>query len=251
MPILFFYRRVFPHPRRSLTWAIYFAIFVTISRPFKAAKGQFIDLTRFYVALAMVNMLNDVFVLLIPFPRIVQLQMKELQKLAICGAMALESFQRRTYQLHSTIELAIGIVCACLPHLAPLAQKASARTSPSIRNKESSAGYGWRSIGNTGPERQPEFDFGANRLHGQKADDQIGLTNYVAAGGGARKPHSLESTPEDDSIVVQSSFTHTGYAELNSLVRRQCFCLLDLIKQNLTGARTLYNGGLGAEEKVN
>jgi hypothetical protein len=55
---------------------------------FSGAKGTCIDINRFFLALGILNMLNDFIVLTIPFPRIIKLQMTLRKKLAICGILA-------------------------------------------------------------------------------------------------------------------------------------------------------------------
>lgn len=103
-----FYRRVFTPLDPALKMAICFGFFVTLSYPltiwvtmanccrpvsyfwnkFSGAKGTCINVNQFVLALGIINMLNDFIVLLIPFPRIVTLQMSVRKKVAICGIMA-------------------------------------------------------------------------------------------------------------------------------------------------------------------
>lgn len=55
---------------------------------FFGAKEKCIDVKSFLLAVAVLNMVNDMVVLIIPFPRIVKLQMTRRKKFAICGIMA-------------------------------------------------------------------------------------------------------------------------------------------------------------------
>lgn len=103
-----FYRRVFTPLDPALKIAICFGFFLTLSYPltiwvtmanccrpvsyfwnkFSGAEGKCINVNQFFLALGIINMLNDFIVLLIPFPRIVTLQMSIRKKVAICGIMA-------------------------------------------------------------------------------------------------------------------------------------------------------------------
>lgn len=106
--ILCFYIRIFTPLDRYSRYAIAFGFFLTISYPivvwvtmgnccrpisfywnqFIGAKGTCIDVNTFFLALGIVNMLNDFIVLLIPIPRILKLQMTNRKKLAISAIMA-------------------------------------------------------------------------------------------------------------------------------------------------------------------
>jgi hypothetical protein len=55
---------------------------------FSATEGKCINVNQFFLALGILNMLNDFIILIIPFPRIARLQMTLRKKLAICGIMA-------------------------------------------------------------------------------------------------------------------------------------------------------------------
>lgn len=111
--ILFFYRRVFmaSHADLSLRIGIYLGFFLTLSYPiiicvtmatackpasyfwnqFGGASGTCIDTDTFFLALGIINMLNDIVVLLIPFPQIAKLQMNRRKKVAISGILAVGS----------------------------------------------------------------------------------------------------------------------------------------------------------------
>lgn len=50
--------------------------------------GKCININQFFLALGILNMLNDFIILALPFPRIIKLQMTLRKKVAICGIMA-------------------------------------------------------------------------------------------------------------------------------------------------------------------
>jgi hypothetical protein len=106
--ILFFYKRIFSPLEIYLKVALAVAGFLTISYPiviwvtmstackpvshfwtqFSGTEGNCIDVNKFFLALGIINMINDVIILVIPFPRIIQLQMSTRKKIAICAIMA-------------------------------------------------------------------------------------------------------------------------------------------------------------------
>lgn len=115
----------------------------------------------------------------------------------------------------STIEPSVAVVCACLPHLAPLARLLHRSILPSHQS-ENSGMISRRLRGESGKEhstantsggRGPTFDYGMKR---DAYDDQIRLTNYVTAGPNEGKNPSVESVSEglghDHTIAVQSGF---------------------------------------------
>lgn len=55
---------------------------------FSGTDGKCINVNRFFLTLGILNMLNDLIILIIPFPRIAQLQMTLRKESAICGIMA-------------------------------------------------------------------------------------------------------------------------------------------------------------------
>ncbi|GKZ23584.1 hypothetical protein AbraIFM66951_009857 [Aspergillus brasiliensis] len=268
--ILFFYRRVFmaSHADISLRIGIYFGFFLTLSYPiiicvtmatackpasyfwnqFGGASGTCIDTDTFFLALGIINMLNDIVVLLIPFPQIAKLQMNRRKKVAISGILAVGSFACiasivRIYSVDeftkrtdvtwtlgpvfiwSTIEPGLSIVCACLPHLAPLVRLAHIRLSSSQDSKRSRPTHPstpWRSrSGNANCNSTPAAGRRVQSVLSTKYtfdgqdDEEIGLTNRVTTSTSLRKPHSMDSvereggsTP-DQSIMVHSSFVQS------------------------------------------
>lgn len=55
---------------------------------FSDTEGECVDVNMFFLAAGIINMLNDFVILVIPFPRIIKLQMTLRKKLAVCGIMA-------------------------------------------------------------------------------------------------------------------------------------------------------------------
>ncbi|EHA25632.1 hypothetical protein ASPNIDRAFT_141890, partial [Aspergillus niger ATCC 1015] len=165
LSILFFYRRVFVvvHQPLSLRLSILFGFLLALSYPvivwvamgnccrplsyfwnqFLGASGTCVDTDTFFLATGIINMVNDIIILLIPFRQIAKLQMNRRKKIAVCLILALGGFvcvasAVRIYVLYrftqarditwmmgplfiwSSIEPSVAIVCACLPHLGPL-----------------------------------------------------------------------------------------------------------------------------------
>ncbi|BCS24829.1 uncharacterized protein APUU_41273S [Aspergillus puulaauensis] len=278
--ILFFYRRIFSPLEKPLKIALLFASFITIAYPLiiwitmaNACKplsffwtqfsgktnGKCININQFFLALGILNMLNDFIILALPFPRIIKLQMTLQKKVAICCIMAVGIFVcvASILRIHflslfmntadvtylmgpvfiwSTIEPSVAIVCACLPHLAPLARIATRSISSSFRSRRSTGkgtgtgtrGSGGRALesdhhhhhhkggnilGNRGQPFQYGFNF--NRLDSSKSkdqgldDDEIGLTNYVTAGNDTASI-APDGRAVKGEITVKSSFVQSS-----------------------------------------
>ncbi|GAD96242.1 hypothetical protein ANI_1_1100164 [Paecilomyces variotii No. 5] len=260
--ILFFYWRLFAPSSsdRLLRWSIAFCFFLALSYPiiiwitmanccrpvsfywtqFSGAKGKCIDVKKFFVALGIINMLNDIMVLAVGFPPILKLQMSRRKKTAVCGIMLLGSFVCiasivRIYYLSeftkaidvtwlmgpvfiwSTIEPCIGIVCACLPHLSPLAKLAGRKLSSSFGSSTQPSYPTTKPRSHSRPtlgaqNRSRLFSF-PDRKHGTESDE-IGLTNYVVATSHGQTANSVgseadENNIKDDRIFVQSSFVQS------------------------------------------
>ncbi|KAE9575459.1 hypothetical protein CGMCC3_g8471 [Colletotrichum fructicola] len=110
--ILLFYQRVFISRVPSFRLSLITGYFLSIAYPiviwgtmgnackplhfywdqFIGAQGTCIDLNTFYLALGIINMMNDIIVLLLPIPQILKLQMSGRKKLAVCSIMLLGSF---------------------------------------------------------------------------------------------------------------------------------------------------------------
>ncbi|CAI7650212.1 unnamed protein product [Penicillium manginii] len=263
--ILFFYKRVFSPLEMYLKVALAIAVFLTISYPiviwvtmstackpashfwtqFSGTEGKCIGVNKFFLALGIINMMNDIIILVIPFPRIIRLQMSARKKIAICAIMAVGIFACvasivRIYYLHvftnaidvtwlmgpvfiwSTIEPSVAMVCACLPHLAPLARLARQTIFTSLHSQKSKTGDSGRphhTLDRSGQEPQRKlifgsagvkFDYGLAQMKRDANDDEIGLTNYVTTNPNHTKNSSVESVSDyyhrDHTIRVQSSF---------------------------------------------
>ncbi|KAK3313996.1 pth11-like integral membrane protein [Apodospora peruviana] len=245
--ILFFYRRIFVTTDLSFRISIYLGFFLSLSYPiivwitmancckplsfywnqFSGAQGECIDSKSFFLALGIVNMLNDIFILMIPIPQIFKLQMSNKKKVAVTGILLLGSFVciasvLRIYYLAvfinaldttwvmgpvfiwTAIEPSLGIVSACLPHLGPLRHIVKEKLSGALSSghtDQGSKGTPWR-FSVRGDKKMLKL---------VDADDEIGLTNRVTAGSVLGKAHSSGSGGSEENvnagIVVQSSFT--------------------------------------------
>ena len=116
----------------------------------------------------------------------------------------------------------MAMVCACLPHLAPLVRLARQTIFTSLKSQRSKTGNSSgqnRSLGPSGQDSQgkvafgsrgAKFDYGFAQMKRDANDDEIGLTNYVTVNHNHTKNPSIESVSDeyhrDHTITVQSSF---------------------------------------------
>ncbi|KAJ5895196.1 hypothetical protein N7495_006887 [Penicillium taxi] len=121
----------------------------------------------------------------------------------------------------STIEPAVAIVCACLPHLAPLARLAHHSMATGDRQKKTASyGHTWRLQGESRRQERERYDYVLDRS-GRDEEDEIGLTSYVVAGVNESDKQSSESTDEkhmnlpDRFISVQSTFEQSTSRRLS------------------------------------
>ncbi|PYH85779.1 hypothetical protein BO82DRAFT_350596 [Aspergillus uvarum CBS 121591] len=127
----------------------------------------------------------------------------------------------------SSIEPSVAVVCACMPHLAPLARLAHRTLASKFHSRRSTTESSERprklpsgsrqgvQKGHRFSQRGPTLDFGFERLKKTANDDEIGLTNSVTAGPNHMgKPLSIESVFEMNGraqeIAVQSSFVQSS-----------------------------------------
>ncbi|OLN83274.1 hypothetical protein CCHL11_03007 [Colletotrichum chlorophyti] len=224
--ILMFYQRIFvttvPSFKISMMLGYFLSavypvvIWVTMAnacRPvsfywnqFIGAPGKCIDLNTFYLALGIINMVNDIVVLLIPIPQILKLNMSGRKKFAVCSIMLLGSFvcvasvvriwyldkfskaQDVTWMMGpvfiwSAIEPSVAIVSACLPHLAPLRRLVRHRISSTNRSGHSgpsgpsTGGTPWRSGEGTRNKSQKGagalFTYGGSRFNFGAGDGML------------------------------------------------------------------------------
>ncbi|EFX06590.1 pth11-like integral membrane protein [Grosmannia clavigera kw1407] len=256
--ILLFYQRIFPSINTAFRLSVMVGYFLSFSYPliiwvtmancckplshywnqFSGAKGKCIDVNKFFLALGIINMLNDVIILSIPIPLILSLQLSLRKKVAVTGILLLGGFvcvasALRIYYLTvfssstdltwvmgpvfiwSAIEPSIGIVCACLPHLAPLWKLFHLKVtnvSSGQKSGANSAGTPWRSTGAQPYSSNSRFAFGGDKMMKLgPSDDEIGLTNQATAGSTVGKPRSSGSGSEDNinGIIVKSTFVQT------------------------------------------
>ncbi|GKZ73649.1 hypothetical protein AnigIFM60653_010805 [Aspergillus niger] len=269
LSILFFYRRVFVvvHQPLSLRLSILFGFLLALSYPvivwvamgnccrplsyfwnqFLGASGTCIDTDTFFLATGIINMVNDIIILLIPFRQIAKLQMNRRKKIAVCLILALGGFvcvasAVRIYVLYrftqarditwmmgplfiwSSIEPSVAIVCACLPHLGPLVRLTRIRILSSQGSKgnhmpftgspwQSSRRHEGRTHWQAGIQLSPPRHVRALSSTCGVAEDEVGLAVHGTADTTAQHTPSLRSTSEcpipDHSIVVRSSLEQT------------------------------------------
>lgn len=123
-----------------------------------------------------------------------------------------------TLFIWSTIEPAVAIVTACLPHLAPMFKMATAKVKSSSGTEGAGSSGKPQRLTSLSRDRQdgrkrdrgPYFDFGTTTMGN---DDEIGLTNYVEAPPNAENNSSIASESEEPhqnrSITIKSSFVQT------------------------------------------
>mgnify|MGYP006919977732 FL=1 len=124
----------------------------------------------------------------------------------------------------STIEPSVAVVCACLPHLAPLARLAHRSILSRFHSQRtigiSSArgglhnGSGCSLKKGYDNNRAPMFDYGVDNMKKSANDDEIGLTNYITVGINEAINPSSDSISEhighNHSIAVHSSLVQSA-----------------------------------------
>ncbi|KXH34426.1 hypothetical protein CSIM01_00337 [Colletotrichum simmondsii] len=193
---------------------------------FVGEQGKCIDINTFYLALAIINMVNDVIVLLIPIPQILNLQMSGRKKAAVCSIMLLGSFvcvasivrithlstfsralditwQMGPVFIWSAIEPSIAIVSACLPHFAPLRRLVRHKISSSLGHSSGNAGGGGGPSSNSAPWRlksKQSASAGKNSSsqNGTGALFTYGGSRFNFGGGGADGKMNLGGESDDE-----------------------------------------------------
>ncbi|KPM42205.1 hypothetical protein AK830_g4328 [Neonectria ditissima] len=195
------------------------------------AEGHCINIKLFFLVLGIMNMLNDIVILIVPIPKIMQLQLSKRLKASIIGIMLLGGFvcvasTVRIYYLNglfqntdatwwmgptmawSSIEPSVAIISACLPTFAPLFRlRRSKRSTESpyyVSNSRSKMGNTVTSsirnagrLGISSPGR-------TNATHFILEDDEVELTCKVV-GGDSTSSHRSEgkrSSDDDQGIMV-------------------------------------------------
>ncbi|KAI1080804.1 hypothetical protein F5B20DRAFT_95011 [Whalleya microplaca] len=240
--ILLFYRRIFQRGSKSFFYRLYFAAFMCTGYPlaiwftmagicnpvsqfwtqFIGTQGTCVDVNAAFLTMTVINMVNDIIVLVVPIPEILQLQMSFKKKIGVCGIMLLGSFvcvvscvriwafvkfihttdltwATSSVFLWSSIEPAAGILSACLPNMRPLFRRAKDKiTSASKSHGDTSNSGNWARSKN---DVRSYVRFGDDQSSSH--EDEVALTK-ISKGQG-----SLHTTPEN-VIVVRSEIKQTS-----------------------------------------
>ncbi|WYZ36435.1 hypothetical protein EsH8_XIV_000035 [Colletotrichum jinshuiense] len=208
--ILLFYWRVFMGNLLSFRFSLWVGIFLVVSYPvyfmttmgfccnplphywtqFKGTTGTCINVGRFFVILAIINLVTDVILLAIPVPEILKLQMSKDKKIAVCGILGLGGFvcvasAVRVHYLDafstavditwmmgpvaiwSSVEPSVGILSACLPSFKPLLRAMRGTNMDSSRSGDKGSNYPLSSKG--ARSTRPKL----------RLDDEIALRSQV------------------------------------------------------------------------
>ncbi|PTD06669.1 hypothetical protein HYE67_001798 [Fusarium culmorum] len=227
--ILLFYRRIFTRGGLAFRIGFWFGALLVMSYPiifvftmcfcckpishywtqFMGSQGSCIDVGQFFVALAIMNLITNVIVLLIPVPEVIKLQMSREKKAAVFGILALgglvciasavrihylsvfareidTTWHMGPVAIWSSFEPSIGIVSACLPSFKSLLRY--------LRGKNSK-----KSSFITPPDwaagNKPRFD------------DEIALRSQVVGGQGSVR--SAQGSDADKHIFVKTDVEQT------------------------------------------
>ncbi|OBR14431.1 Pth11-like integral membrane protein [Colletotrichum higginsianum IMI 349063] len=271
--ILLFYQRIFVSNIPSFKISLILGYFLSITYPiviwatmgnackplpfywnqFVGEQGTCLDLNTFYLALGIINMINDIIVLVIPIPQVLKLQMSGRRKLAVCSIMLLGSFvcvasavriwylerfskaQDVTWMMGpvfiwSAIEPSVAIVSACLAHLAPLRKIVRNKISSTQRSAQSgpsSNSAPWRSgkaAGNSSSQKGSGalFTYGGSRfnfgggdgmLKLKGSDDEIGLTNRITGGRSGDGKTTTADSGSEDNVNGQSIVIQSSFVQ--------------------------------------
>ncbi|KAF4957001.1 hypothetical protein FGADI_3413 [Fusarium gaditjirri] len=262
--ILLFYGRIFPTADLLFGLSMKFGYFLSISYPiviwvtmgnacrpfehfwtqFAGTNGTCIDINTFFLALGIVNMINDFYILLIPIPHIFRLQMSLRKRIGVTGILMLGGFvcAASAVRIHflteltktrdvtramgpvfiwSDLEPCIAIVSACLPHLAPLRHIVRDKISSTFGSQgDKGAGTGskqWKS--STSNSKGPIFTYGGSRYFGGgdklnlgDHDDEVELTNRITGGSVLDNTASTQSSSAEN-ISKPGIHVHTSYTQ--------------------------------------
>lgn len=109
--ILLFFQRIFPSSNKLFRMSVMVGYFLSFSYPliiwvtmatccrplsyywnqFGGAQGKCINVNVFFLALGIINMINDIIILSIPIPHIMGLQLSLRKRVAVSGIMLLGS----------------------------------------------------------------------------------------------------------------------------------------------------------------
>ncbi|EWY79988.1 hypothetical protein FOCG_17769 [Fusarium oxysporum f. sp. radicis-lycopersici 26381] len=262
--ILLFYNRIFATTELLFSLSMKFGYFLSISYPivvwvtmgnackpfenfwtqFTGTKGTCIDINTFFLALGIVNMINDFYILLIPVPHIFRLQMSLRKRIGVTGILMLGGFvcAASAVRIHflteltktkdatramgpvfiwSDLEPCITIVSACLPHLAPLRHIIRDKISSTFGSQEArgtgTSSKQWKS--GTSNLKEPMFTYGGSRYFGGgdklklgDHDDEVELTNRITGGSALDNVASTHSSSAEN-INKQVIHAHTSYTQ--------------------------------------
>ncbi|OKL56975.1 hypothetical protein UA08_07782 [Talaromyces atroroseus] len=183
---------------------------------FAGTEGVCINTNRFFLALRIINMIADVIGLAIPFPRIVKLQMATSSKVAvvcIASVIRITSFSKFESALDithemgpvfiwSTIEPSIAIVCACLPHLAPLAKKAGSAFA---------SRYGKSTSARPTDQSQRADNPGNDNISGYEQPQNGGIRLFNYGSGTKTSPHHMKRLNVSDDVVHLTDQVTVGH----------------------------------------
>ncbi|KAI9830648.1 MAG: hypothetical protein M1819_005458 [Sarea resinae] len=261
LSVICFYRRVFGTADRVFNWALYISFSVSVCyilmiwtvmlgscQPLSYFWNQYVDpkaqgsciaVNKFFLIAGCINMVIDVCILIIPIPKIYQLQMSRRRKLTVVGIMMLGGFVCvasivRIYYLvrlqtqidltwimgsvfiWSSVEPSIGILSACLPVLRPLLRIVF-RGYFNHSNKHTTSHdleptTGWQRFKGNKSHVTSRSQAG----HGftgklRPEDDEVMLTNDVTSSGiyDDRMDHGGGKGNNDKSIVVETYVSQT------------------------------------------
>ncbi|KAK7739763.1 hypothetical protein SLS53_005733 [Cytospora paraplurivora] len=148
-----------------------------------------VSIKDFFLALGVINMINDIIVLMIPIPQIWKLQMSVRKRLGVIGILTLGSFVCvasivRIYYLSSfmnavdvtylmgpifiwsSVEPSVGILGACMPTFPPLIRLAKTKATQGYGNSDSYSSTPANTSVWSARRRQNRFD-----------EDELQLTN--------------------------------------------------------------------------
>ncbi|KAF4977817.1 hypothetical protein FZEAL_5724 [Fusarium zealandicum] len=192
---------------------------------FAGTEGTCIDVSQFFVILAIINLVTDVILLALPIPEILKLQMSRENKLAICGIVALgglltmfplfsvciasavrlhyliifESSVDTTWHMGdvaiwSSAEPSVGIISVCLPSFKPFLMHLYGKNTASRGSIGNQAGYALAS--------------NSTRSRRNRLDDEIALRSYIVGGEGSL--HSASESENRKHIRVRTEVQQTS-----------------------------------------
>ncbi|KAF5007234.1 hypothetical protein FDECE_6428 [Fusarium decemcellulare] len=207
----------------------------------KAIDGTCIDNGKFWYANAGFSIATDLIILFMPMASVYQLQIQQIQKIALIIVFALGGFvvitsclrvttidiaattADTTYDISSTmwtvIEMNVAIVCACLPMIRPLIVKFFPRLMPkssSNNPKYGTPSYGTKSFAHSQARDKNEWiqiDAGRNgipltsvRKAGSTGSEESILGPQVEAGSNLGPPWPAENS---DPMSIQKTVQYS------------------------------------------